>query len=106
METKNVTVVATDGTPITLAVPTTIPTEERAEYLRALFGGKVAECLMYFPGAERGEWRGPVYAVCPSTLVEDVKEALEFMGALVDRVLSLPDGRVTVMSDGYWAHGF
>lgn len=103
METKTVTVVATDGTPVTLNVPTTLPTEERAEYLRKLFGGKVEGFEVSFPD---GDWKGRVRVTCSLEKARDAEEAMEFMGALPDRTDPRWDGRVTVSSKGYYAHGF
>lgn len=103
-ETKKVVVVATDGTPITLEVPVYLPSKERARYLREVFDGKVDGIEVDFPD---GHWKGRVHVVCARrSLVEDAKEALEFMGALVDEVTVWPGGRWFVTSEGYWAHGF
>lgn len=104
METRTVTVVAEDGTPVTLNVPTTLPTEERAEYLRRLFADEVDGVSVTFPD---GDWKGRAHAVAHGrALLADTKEAFEFMGALVDEVTAWPGGRFFVSSKGYHAHGF
>lgn len=104
METRRVTAIAEDGTPVTLVVPTNLPTEDRAEYLRRVFDNKLDGVRVSFPD---GDWKGRVTVRCDNrTLVADAREALEFMGALPDGERVDADGGVTVFSRGYYAHGF
>lgn len=99
MQTKTIQATTTDGDTIAIRVPTAeLPSDERAEYLRSLF-------------AEHGRelddhWKGRILARVPATLADDVAEAMEFMGAIVDERKVLPSGRVHLYSTGYWAHGF
>ena len=51
-------------------------------------------------------WKGRVEAVVAPDLVDGVREAMNFMGALVDDESPAPDGRTRLYSEGYWAHGF
>ena len=98
METKTLTLVATDGTPVKVNVPTTLLSEERGDYLRGLFSKYVFEL--------DGHWKGRVKATVPTTLADDVAEAMEFMGALVDKRSDVGMGVTALFSEGYWAHGF
>lgn len=82
---------------VTITVPTDLPTADRAEYLRALWTTHV-KC---------GEhWKGPCYANVPEAIADDVAEAMEFMGAIVDSRDPITTGGVALFSKGYWAHGF
>jgi len=98
MPSKKVDVLATDGSTVSLVVPTDLPRPERAEYLRRLWTEHVREL--------DGSWKGRVLARVAPELADDMAEALEFMGALVDKREALPSGRVSLYSEGYWAHGF
>jgi len=51
-------------------------------------------------------WRGPCQATVDLPDIDDVREAMNFMGSLVDTETTLPSGRVRLTSRGYWAHGF
>jgi hypothetical protein len=98
-ETKTVQATATDGTKVDMVVPTEIPTLERAEYLRKLYTEYVEH--------PDGHWKGRAIARCvPAELADDVAEAMDFVGSIVDwRSLDYA-GTVTLFSRGYWAHGF
>ena len=78
--------------------PKELQSEKRAEYLRVLFRTMVKEL--------EGHWKGRVQAKVPGGLANDVHEAMNFHGALVDKAVTLPSGQVYLYSDGYWAHGF
>ena len=96
-ETRETKMTADDGTEITVIVPTQLPTEERGEQLRALYTERVTH-----PG---GDWKGLAVAVVPPELADDVAEAMDFHGSIVDRRTTEGD-LVRLESDGYWAHGF
>ena len=98
-QTKKATVNATDGTPITLVVPTNLPTQERADELLALYHNNVKP-------ADPKSLRGPTSALVPTPLADDVAEAMAFVGDIVDQRTDLPDGQVHLYSKGYLAHGF
>ena len=51
-------------------------------------------------------WKGEVSATVPAAIADDVAEAMNFVGALVDDEQELEDGSVRLWSEGYWAHGF
>lgn len=99
MTTQTIQAKTTDGDTIEIAVPIdSLPTEERAEELRALFAEHVREL--------DDDWKGRVLARVPATIADDVAEAMDFMGAIVDERKVLPSGRVHLYSNGYRAHGF
>jgi hypothetical protein len=53
------------------------------------------------------DWKGPCYANVPATIADDVAEAMDFMGAIVDSRETCTDGvTVALFSRGYRAHGF
>jgi hypothetical protein len=80
-----------------------LPTDERAQELRNIFQ-EYHEPLdedAYTP------WKGRVVAVVePSDdeSVKDVREAMDFVGAIVDNEKELPDGSVKLFSRGYYHH--
>lgn len=76
------------------------PTHKRGEALRALFQAHVEHL-----DAEFG-WRGRVSATVPAAIAPDVREAMDFIGALVDDEDDIGDGTVRLFSEGYYAHGF
>jgi hypothetical protein len=102
MDTQTVNLKSETGENIAINVPSSLPTEARAEELRALWDAHVVEL--------DGHWKGRVKAVVHETIADDVAEAMEFMGALVDfrRLTSSGPmaGFVLLKSNGYWAHGF
>lgn len=104
--TKTITAIATDGTPVKLTVPVDLPTEERAEHLRRLFAEYVHE------DDDKLGWKGPVHAAVPDKMADDVAEAMEFMGCLVDERRPAPfkgthgEKYTFLASRGYYAHGF
>lgn len=100
MTTQTVTIKAEDGTDVTLVVPFSLPTEERANYLRKLYGDHVKT---YTLGAD---WREACCATVPAALADDMAKAMDFMGSKVDSRQPLTNGEVLLHSRGYWAHGF
>lgn len=117
--TLTTTVPATDALtgkiiPVTLTVPMDLPTEARADYLRKLWSEHVqygqknvaemaARGIAYTPDP-----KGPCYANVPADIADDVAEAMDFMGAIVDdrRPITDGSGRIALFSRGYRAHGF
>ena len=128
METRTVTARATNGTLVKLVIPTDIPTNERAEELRALYKAHVQH-------PDGGHWKGEALAIVPAGIADDVAEAMDFHGSVVDMRSTLmpeaeaimereglrfsnlslsdniknwkvPKGHVWIYSRGYWAHGF
>jgi hypothetical protein len=91
-------VAATDGTKFTVAVPNSLPTEDRAKRLRWLFS-KYAHLL-------DSDWRGRVEAIVTADMADDMADAMNFMGAKVDSRTALSNGAVKLTSRGYWAHGY
>jgi hypothetical protein len=79
MKTRSINLETTAGDTIAINVPTSLPTAERADYLRYLWERYVT--------LDTDHWKGPVRATVRRGLASDVGEAMEFMG-------------------GYWAHGF
>ena len=53
-----------------------------------------------------GHWKGSAIAVVNQEQRSLVREAMNFMGSLVDQELILGDGQIALYSRGYWAHGF
>lgn len=102
-ETKTVQVEAVgengETSVIDLVVPVELPTQERAEYLRKLYNDHVKH--------PDGHWKGRAIArLVPPELADDVAEAMDFFGSIVDERRSAYAGTVTLFSRGYWAHGF
>ncbi len=81
-----------------LVIPTSIPTADRADYLRALFDAYGRQL--------DGHWKGRIEATVHVDLATDMADAMDFMGAIVDRKRTLTSGMVRISSRGYWAHGF
>lgn len=81
-----------------------LPTETRAQELRNLF----SERIETLNDNLRTPWKGRVLIVVEPEesreMVETCKEAMNFMGAIVDEVKSLPDGSVKLFSKGYYHH--
>jgi len=102
MKTRELTVLAGESF-VTVVVPTDLPTEERAELLRKAFNGEVRGITLKFPD---GHWKGKVLCVADTDLADLAVEAMEFMGAIVDKRVTWPGRRVFLESEGYWAHGF
>jgi hypothetical protein len=96
--TKTITLVSEEGVPLQVTVPTEVPSNERGAYLRKLWDDHVTLLS--------ATWKGPVSAVVPAALADDVAEAMEFMGALVDSRGGALTGFVRLYSKGYYAHGF
>ncbi len=88
---------ADDGTLVNIEVPLNLPSEERAEELRELYTKHVKH--------NEGHWKGPCWAVVPTELADDVAEAMNFMGSIVDARNEFV-GSVLLSSRGYSAHGF
>lgn len=76
------------------------PTAKRGEQLQALYKEHVKSL------EEDGHWKGRCYADVPAELVDDVREAMDYMGSLVDNEQPLAGGGTRLHSEGYWAHGF
>lgn len=81
-----------------IIIPTDVPPPDRAEYLHELYKKWVTH--------PDGHWKGPAIATVPAHLANDVAEAMDFMGSVVDRRTPMDGGRYELYSDGYWAHGF
>jgi len=104
--TKSLTATATDGTEITLVVPSEgLPSQDRAEYLRGLYREHVRHPET--PANPNGNWKGRAECVVPAAIADDVAEAMDFVGSIVDyRGANALGTKVVLMSHGYWAHGF
>lgn len=80
-----------------------LPSDSRATKLRSIFS-EYAQFLdddLYTP------WKGPVVAIVDRSddeSVEDVEEAMDFIGAIVDEKEEMPDGSVKLFSKGYYHH--
>lgn len=53
-----------------------------------------------------GHWKGPTFAIVDENIADDMAEAMDFVGALVDGESKVEGGKVRLYSEGYWAHGF
>lgn len=82
---------------ITIIVPSNTPSNDRAEVLREMYNKHVKH--------NDGHWKGPCWAVVPTEIADDVAEAMNFMGSIVDARNEFV-GSVLLSSRGYWAHGF
>ncbi len=128
MDTTTVTMKATDGSEVKITIPTEVPSNERADYLLALYNEYVHAVGV------TGHWKDEALGICLPELAADVAEAMDFMGALVDlrsdptpeveaflkaqgltetrvnvgtaRNVAVPKGYSWIYSRGYWAHGF
>jgi hypothetical protein len=96
--TKKIEVTATDGTKVSVVVPTNLPSNDRAEILRKLYSDYVREL-----NPELG-WKGPCQAIVPADMASLVAEAMNFMGSVVDKRETLPSGYVKLNSRGYYHH--
>ena len=97
-DTKTVTAFATDGTPFDVVIPVSIPTEDRAMELTALYKEHVRH--------PDGHWKGRAEALVPAELADDIAEAMDFHGSVIDFRSEPAKGRVALISKGYIAHGF
>lgn len=102
--TNDVVISEAGKPPITLVVPASVPSADRAEILRRLYSEHVRP-LPFGPKKET-HWKGPCAAEVPAAIADDVSEAMTFMGSIVDDRRELPGGLVRLYSEGYWAHGF
>jgi hypothetical protein len=80
-----------------------LPSQERAEELREIFSeySQFLEEDIYSP------WKGKVICIVERSddeTVDDVREAMNFIGAIVDSVEEQPDGSVKLFSGGYYHH--
>lgn len=82
---------------VKLFIPSNIPTPERGRVLRDLYNKWVLH--------PDGAWKGPAVAEVPAKLANDVAEAMDFMGSIVDERTKVGN-KVRLYSKGYWAHGF
>lgn len=53
-----------------------------------------------------GHWKGRAVALAPNGLADDIRDAMDFMGSLVDEEVQLENGWTLLASAGYWARGF
>lgn len=90
--------------PLTLVVPAIVPAPDRSAILQQLYKEHVRP-LPFGPKKET-HWKGPCAAEVPVAIADDVAEAMDFMGSIVDDRRDLPGGNVRLYSEGYWAHGF
>ena len=98
-DTEIVQATATDGTVLDIVVPVDLPDQERAVYLRKLYSEHVEH--------PDGNWKGRAIArLVPADLADDVAEAMDFVGSIVDTRRPAYAGTVTLFSTGYWAHDF
>jgi len=97
-DTTTIEATATDGTKVSIQVPSCVPTSSRVEHLRVLYNEHVQH--------PDGHWKGTASATVPEDLADDVAEAMEFMGSIVDERINQADGTVSLYSTGYWTHGF
>lgn len=72
-------------------------TNEHADYLRKLYRKHVQH--------PEGHWKGAAIAVVSLEVANDVAEAMDFHGSLVDDRYT-ENGKTILISAGYWAHGF
>lgn len=98
--TKTLTVTASDGSTLKIVVPTDLPDNDRADYLRGLYNAHVK------PLNSGDSWKDACFAVVPAGVASDVAEAMDFHGSIVDARSALHGGLVYLFSEGYWAHGF
>ncbi len=53
-----------------------------------------------------GHWKGRAVAVVDPEIKHLVWRSMDFHGSLVDHSYVDQNGKVVLISDGYWAHGF
>lgn len=85
---------------VKITMPADVPSPDRAAALTSLYHQHVK------PTTPGSDWRTACAAEVPAAIVDDVAEAMEFMGSIVDDRRELTGGRVRLYSEGYWAHGF
>ena len=73
-------------------------TDQKAQQLRDAYDKFVSH--------PEGHWKGSAIAVVNQEQEPLVREAMNFMGSLVDQEMILGDGQIALYSKGYWAHGF
>lgn len=73
-------------------------TDAHANILRTIYSAHVTH--------PDGHWKGRAVAVVPAGIADTVADAMNFMGSIVDRRETMAGGRVALLSDGYWSHGF
>lgn len=80
-----------------------LPSDSRASELRRIF----SEYAEFIDQSLNTPWKGRVVAVVDrfdDESVEDVEEAMDFIGAIVDEKEEQPDGSVKLFSKGYYHH--
>ena len=97
-ETKTIKALTTDGQVLSLVVPAKVDSKERGAYLSTLYKEHVTH--------PDGHWKSHAVATVPAALADDVADAMDFMGSIVDERSAQPDNMVSLSSKGYWAHGF
>ena len=102
--TNDVVIEQAGTQPITIIVPTELPSAQRGETLQQLYKEHVTP-LPFGPKKET-HWKGPCAAEVPAAIASDVAAAMNYMGSIVDDRRDLPNGLVRLFSEGYWAHGF
>lgn len=102
--TNDVVIETAGQPPLTLVVPAIVPGPDRSTLLQQLYKEHVRP-LPFGPKREV-HWKGPCAAEVSATIADDVAQAMDFMGSIVDDRRDLPGGRVRLYSEGYWAHGF
>ena len=73
-------------------------TDQKAQQLRDAYNKFVSH--------PDGHWKGSAIAVVNQEQRALVREAMDFMGSIVDQEMILGDGHIALYSKGYWAHGF
>lgn len=77
-----------------------LPSQEKAQELRNFF----SENIEYLEEDVYSPWKGRVYAVVQKEDRAKMREAMNFVGAIVDNEKELPDGRIKLFSRGYYHH--
>lgn len=77
-----------------------LPSQEEAQELRNFF----SENIEYLDEDVYSPWKGRVQAVVDKEDADKMREAMNFVGALVDNEKELPDGKVKLFSRGYYHH--
>ena len=73
-------------------------TDQEAQQLRDAYNKFVTH--------PNGHWKDIAIAVVNQEQRPLVREAMNFMGSLVDQEMILVNGQIALYSKGYWAHGF
>ena len=63
------------------------------------------EAYNKFVSHPEGHWKGIAFAIVDQEQRVLVRQAMDFMGSIVDLEKTLSDGKVALYSKGYWAHG-